>query len=225
MRYFGASALIFSIRSPICALSSLGGDDVRLSNGSPTWRKKSSSSRGRGHAEHMDRAAGHVLEHMRRVGRDVHRRSGAHGRGLAAEGELELALDEGEHLLEIMAVGRRAAAVGHDHVDQAVATGGVGAGDENAVGVADHGDVAHVGAVGIGERQIAGRIVGGNGGVGHGGRSWGVNRLNESPSVVAPDRVWRWRASATGGERRCLNAIPALLEREALTAIIMKLSV
>ena len=39
MRYFGASALIVLIRSSICALSSLGGGDVRLANGSPTARK------------------------------------------------------------------------------------------------------------------------------------------------------------------------------------------
>ena len=55
MRYFGASALIVLIRSSICALSSLGGGDVRLANGSPTARKNSSSPAG---AARQSRCAG-----------------------------------------------------------------------------------------------------------------------------------------------------------------------
>ena len=47
--------MIVLIRSSICALSSLGGGDVRLANGSPTARKNSSSPAG---AARQSRCAG-----------------------------------------------------------------------------------------------------------------------------------------------------------------------
>ena len=142
VRYFGASALIVLIRSSICALSSSGGGDARLANGSPTARKNSSSPAG---AARQSRCAGppdRVPERVGGIGRNVDRRAGPHRLGFAAEGDLELALEEGEHLLEIMPMRRRPAAVGHDHVDQAVAPRRLSARHENAIGVAHDRDMA-----------------------------------------------------------------------------------
>ena len=66
---------------------------------------------------------------MWRIGRDVHARSRTHGSGFTAEGELKLALKQREHFLEIVAVQRWAAAMGHDHVNQAVPSGCLRAGE------------------------------------------------------------------------------------------------
>jgi hypothetical protein len=59
---------------------------------------------------------------------------------LTAEGELDLALQDREHLLEVVPVRRRAAAVGHTHVDQAVLPVRLLAGDEHGVRVAHQRD-------------------------------------------------------------------------------------
>jgi hypothetical protein len=66
-----------------------------------------------------------------------------------------------------VAVRRRAPAVGHDHVDQAVSPGGLGPSNEEAVGVAHDRDMTNLVIVRIGDGQFAGRIVGENGDGGH----------------------------------------------------------
>jgi hypothetical protein len=58
-----------------------------------------------------------------------------------AEYDLDLALENGEVLLEVVAVGRRAAAGRRVHIDQAVSAGGVLARHKNGVGVARQPDV------------------------------------------------------------------------------------
>ena len=160
VRYFDASALIFFIRSPICVLSSLGGGDVRLSNGSPISSKNSSSP------------ASAAMHSMRTGPPDAFLNTCGASAGmftvdparavavLVSEGHLELAFEEREHLLEIMPMRRRPAAIWHDHVDQAVSSGRLNAGHEDAVSVADHSDMADLGTVRIGDCQLAGRIVG-----------------------------------------------------------------
>jgi hypothetical protein len=63
-------------------------------------------------------------EGIRRVGGDVDGLPGAYDRLFAAEGGFNLAVEEGEGLLEIMPVGRRSTAGRDVHVDQAVAPDG-----------------------------------------------------------------------------------------------------
>ncbi|MGY3409288.1 EmrB/QacA subfamily drug resistance transporter [Bradyrhizobium sp. GM5.1] len=117
-------------------------------------------SRWRAHAEHTGRLAGHVLERVRRVGRDVDGRPRTYG--ITAKGEFKFAFEQREHLLEVVAVRRGPAAGGHQHVDQAIASCGLRARHQNRVGAAGHRDMRHVSAVGIGDRQGAAGIVGGD---------------------------------------------------------------
>jgi len=74
---------------------------------------------------------------------------------LAAEGEFELAFHEREHLFEIVAMRERPAAVGHQHVDEAIAPGRLGARHQDRIGAAGDRDMPHSGAVRIGDRQSA----------------------------------------------------------------------
>jgi hypothetical protein len=55
---------------------------------------------------------------MRRVGRDVNGLAGTNDRVLAAEGDLNFAFENGEHLFEIVAMGCGAAAGRDMHVDE-----------------------------------------------------------------------------------------------------------
>jgi hypothetical protein len=64
---------------------------------------------------------GGVREEVRGVGRDVHGHAGSDSPLFTAEREFNLALEQGEHFLEVVAVGSRPAAVRDVHVDEAVA--------------------------------------------------------------------------------------------------------
>src|SRR5439155_27213713 len=82
----------------------------------------------------------------------------------AAEGQFDLALENGEHLLEVVAMGRRAAAGRDVHVEDGEAAVRVLAGENQGVGVARQRDVGQ-GLVHVGPRrhQIAPRVVGWDG--------------------------------------------------------------
>jgi hypothetical protein len=82
---------------------------------------------------------------------------------LPLERELDRALKQREHLLEVVAMRRRAAAVAHQHVDRAVPAVGLSARDEDRVGVADKGDVPCLRIVGINHGQLRS---GSSGGIG-----------------------------------------------------------
>src|ERR1700733_14003643 len=99
--------------------------------------------RRRAHAQHMHGAPGSILEHVRCIGRDVYSRSGTHGFCFAPEGELQLAVKQCKHLLEIVAMKRWAAAVGHNHVNQAVSASGLRTGNEDAVCATHDRDVSY----------------------------------------------------------------------------------
>ena len=62
---------------------------------------------------------------VRGVGRDIGGFAGADDGFHAAESDLDLAFENTEHLLEIVAMGRRAATGRDEHVEETVATGGV----------------------------------------------------------------------------------------------------
>ena len=81
---------------------------------------------------------------MRRVGRNVGRLARSHDGFVAAEGDLYLAFENGKHLLEIVAMSRRAAAGRNKHVDEAVATGGVLARQKDRIGVSRQTNVRQV---------------------------------------------------------------------------------
>jgi hypothetical protein len=77
-----------------------------------------------------------------RVGWNVDGFTGFRHEVLVAEVELDLAFEDGEHLLEVVPV-RRGAAAGRDvHVDEGVLAGGVVTGHQDRVGVADKADVS-----------------------------------------------------------------------------------
>ncbi len=113
------------------------------------------------------RPAGDVTKYVRRVGRHVDRVAGRGNGADASERELDLALEDGEHLLEVVTVGRRPAARRDVHVDQRVAPSGVGPGHEDRVGVANHAEV----------RQ---RVIG-----------VGAHVRQDPPGVIGGDRSWR----------------------------------
>ena len=112
----------------------------------------------------MDRLARRVLELVGGVRRDIDGGPGADRLRLAAEEKLELAFQHREHLLEIVAMRRRAGAVGHEHVDEAIAPDCVNARNQNRVSTADDGDMPDAGAVGIGDCQFTVGVVGGESG-------------------------------------------------------------
>jgi PAS domain S-box-containing protein len=89
---------------------------------------------GRAHAEQPRRRVGHGAERVRRVGGDVDRLAGARARRLTAEGHLDLPLEHGEHLLEVVSVRRRTTTGRHVHVDQRVAARGVAPAEQDRVG-------------------------------------------------------------------------------------------
>ena len=92
---------------------------------------------------------------MRCVGGDIYSGSCADRGGLATEREFKLALKQRERLLKIMAMRRRSSTSRHVHIDQAIAAGSFRPTDEDRVGVAGNGGVAHLGTVWIGDYQFA----------------------------------------------------------------------
>ena len=79
--------------------------DVKAIPGSPTARKKFSCPVGeQTHSSRAGRPEAFVKA-CRGVGRHVDRLTGPGDQVPAAEGELHLAVEHGEHLLEVMAVG------------------------------------------------------------------------------------------------------------------------
>ena len=92
-------------------------------------------------AEHPRGFVRDVAKGVRRVGGDVGGLARPHDGLFTAKGDFDLALQDGEHLFEIMTMGRRSAAGWDHHVDEAVAPGGIFAGEEDGVGVACQGNV------------------------------------------------------------------------------------
>src|SRR3954469_24079392 len=165
---------------------------------------------GGAHAQHAGRRTRDVAEVVRGVGRHVDRGPGPYRVLLAAEGELDLALEDREHLLEVMPVRRRAAAVGDAHLDQAVPAVGLLAGDQHGVRVAHQRDVRRTGVVGVRHGQRAGRVVVGN----HRGSSFkGWSGEDQAPGATmttlpcsSPAAAWTWTAgSSASGTRRATS--------------------
>ena len=75
------------------------------------------------------------------IGRNVGCLAGPHNGFRATESDLDLAVENGKHLLEVVAVWRRAATRRDKHVYEAVATGGVLARQKDGVGISRQSNV------------------------------------------------------------------------------------
>ena len=75
------------------------------------------------------------------IGRNVGRFAGPHNGFRATESDLDLAVEKGKHLLEVVTVRRRAATRRDKHVYEAVATGGVLARQKDGVGISRQSNV------------------------------------------------------------------------------------
>jgi hypothetical protein len=96
---------------------------------------------GRAETEQSRRPFRDVSKDVRGVGRHIDRFPGrCHGAG-PTEREFDLAIENREHLLEVVTVGRRPATRRDVHVDQRVAPRGIDPGNEDGVGVAYHAEV------------------------------------------------------------------------------------
>jgi len=84
------------------------------------------------------------VEFVRRIGRDVSGLANSQERFCTAESDLDLALNDTEHFLEVVAMRRRATAGRHKHVDEAVTAGCVLARQKNRVGISNQSNVRQV---------------------------------------------------------------------------------
>ena len=75
------------------------------------------------------------------IGRNVGCLAGPHNGCRATESDLDLAVEKGKHLLEVVTVRRRAATRRDKHVYEAVATGGVLARQKDGVGISRQSNV------------------------------------------------------------------------------------
>ena len=75
------------------------------------------------------------------IGRNVGCLAGPHNGCRATESDLDLAVEKGKHLLEVVTVRRRAATWRDKHVYEAVATGGVLARQKDGVGISRQSNV------------------------------------------------------------------------------------
>ena len=75
------------------------------------------------------------------IGRNVGCLAGPQNGFRAAESDLDLAVEKGKHLLEVVTVRRRAATRRDEHVYEAVATGGVLARQKDGVGISRQSNV------------------------------------------------------------------------------------
>ena len=115
---------------------------------------------GRVDAEQPHRVPGRVGEGMGRVGRDVDGFTLSHDFFFAPKAEFDLALENRERFLEIVAMRRRTAARRDVHVDQAITAICVFARNQNRIGVTHDSDVGKVLVfVRARKRKIASKIV------------------------------------------------------------------
>jgi hypothetical protein len=72
---------------------------------------------------------------VRRVGRNIRRLASSHDCLGAAERHFDLAIEDGKHLLKVVAMGWRATSGRNEHVDETIASGSVLARQQDRVGV------------------------------------------------------------------------------------------
>ena len=125
VRYWGASASDFARNAACAASSSSGAGVVLVATGTPTAWKNSSCPAGEQVQSSRTSLSVALVNECGAFAGDVCGLSGPHNGFLAAEGDLYLAIENRKRLLEIVPMGRRAAARWNQHVDHAVATGGV----------------------------------------------------------------------------------------------------
>ena len=98
------------------------------------------------------------------IGRNVGCFAGPHNGCRATESDLDLAVEDGKHLLEVVAVWRRTATRRDKHVYQAIATGGVLARQKDGVGVSRQPNVRQcLVLVWSCDRQVSLKVIGRDG--------------------------------------------------------------
>ena len=141
MRYCAASAWDLVMKSAWADSSSLGGGPVRVVTGSPTARKKFSCPGGE--QMHSSRAGWpEVL--VKACGALAGTLTVSPALAISCSPrkvQLDLAVEDGEHFLEVVAVRRGTAAGGYVHVDEGVPAGALLAGQQDCVGVTDDSQV------------------------------------------------------------------------------------
>jgi len=145
---------------------------------------------------------------VRCVGRNVGCLAGPHNGFRATESDLDLAVENGKHLLEVVAVWRRAATRRDKHVYEAVATGGVLARQKDGVGVSRQSNVRQfLVLVRSRERQVSLKVIGRNGrGLGYHIYSgfllgyWDIARATSNEKEMEPAGSGAtWTGSPKGG--------------------------
>jgi len=166
---FGASASANSVNFAWASGVGFGGGVVGRNRNSDLGKEFFLSGR-RTDTEQACSPVSDVSELVRGVGGNMNRLAGLDGRLGAAEGGLNLALEDDEALLEVMRCGgglHRADV----HVDETVVSGSVFCGEKNGVGVSHQANMGNLGVIRVGVSQIP---AGSSGGI----------ALGESP--VAP---------------------------------------
>ena len=98
------------------------------------------------------------------IGRNVGCLAGPQNGFRATESDLDLAVENGKHLLKVVAVWRRAATWRDTHVYEAVATGGVLARQQDGVGVSRQSNVRQfLVLVWSRDRQVSLKVIGRDG--------------------------------------------------------------
>src|SRR5277367_6620312 len=126
----------------------------------PGFHKKLFQAGGRANANQARRLIRSIVELVRSVRWNTQRLASSHGRLLAAEGRLHLAVEHHKRLFEIMSVRRRSPARRHVHIDHTEPFGCIFPGHKKGVGVADHSNMRQLAVlVFVGNPQTAAQIV------------------------------------------------------------------
>ena len=102
------------------------------------------------------------MELVRSVCWNVDRFSSAHSTLLPSESSLQFTVKKNKGLLEIMAMRWRTASRRNVHIDKSVSTCSIHSGQQDRVGVADHGEMRQARVVGPDHGYVPVRIVGGD---------------------------------------------------------------
>ena len=115
--------------------------------------------RWRAHAQHPHRFARHILQRMRRIGRNIHGGPSANRRSLAPERKRQLPFQQREHLLEIMPVRRRPSPRRYKHIDQAIPPRRIRPTHQNRISPARQRDIRQSRIVHLRHRQPPPQII------------------------------------------------------------------
>ena len=132
--------------------------------GHANFEEERLGTRGGTDAQHAHGLIGRIVELVGSVCGDVNGLTGTQHLVRAAKDDVELALEEDEGFLEVVAMRRRPAAGRNVHINEAEAAGGVFSGEKKGVGVSGDADVREIRvAVRAGDGGLAAGVVGRDG--------------------------------------------------------------